>query len=189
MVTLADLFQNTDLLNISERTLNNAPQIASQVIPESGLLMSYMKKFENTLTHRGLLPALHTNTFNPIWFLAEMEQNIYLWRKGLSIDNLNDYYFWLDPKILISKRLTQLENKDITNPFLNPLWGSGTTNDEITGQEQRYLERFLELYKHAEIHLGAISLIQLLLTAVDNTDSVFRLNKPLVILPAYFKQH
>jgi hypothetical protein len=59
----------------------------------------------------------------PLWFLAETERNIFLWRQGKSLDDVEDYEFWVDIPSLITKRRVQLESPQGLNPFTNPNWG------------------------------------------------------------------
>lgn len=181
MVSLTDLFENISSQYKSEQSTGNTPQ----KLPENGFLLSFIKRFELSLCERGLLPPLRGNSFNPIWFLAEMERNIYLWRRGLSIDNATDYLFWLDIRSLVTKRLNLLEQNNKDNPFLNPLWGMGDVgsgfDSEVSDSERSYLQRFLEVYHHAEVHLNALSMVQIL---IDH-----RCSKELVTIPANFKHH
>lgn len=95
-----------------------------------------------------------TQPIPPLWFLAETERNIYLWRNGKSIADHGDFSFWVDIPALISKRRGQLARADSQNPFTNPAWGISHCSDRLTDDERDYLDSLDELVgtilKHAE---------------------------------------
>jgi hypothetical protein len=102
--------------------------------------------------------------YAPLWFLVETERNVFLWRNGLSVCDADDYEFWIDPARLVEKRLLQLENPDIGNPFLSSsIELAETTNaspdarQQAKEEESRYLNDFLELLHRGAPHAHALS--------------------------------
>ncbi len=132
-------------------------------IPERGALtLEGLQILEKRLLQRRLLPQpLGALANNPIWFIAETERNIFLWRNGLSLADQFRFEFWVDYQALIELRLQRLENVDSENPFLAPLWGQslpeGTTAEHsITQQEVNYLKTFLHAMQKIESHARAL---------------------------------
>lgn len=164
MVSTEELIKIVKELYKSEQNIGVEPP----KIPQDGVLLTLFRTFENRLIARHLLPDPQSSGFNPIWFLGETERNIFLWRNKKSIKDADGYAFWLDVRKLISKRLSQLENSNPENPFLNPLWGSPSGTLDNCPNEKSYLSEFLKLYGPAEPHLAAISAVQTLVATVDN---------------------
>lgn len=135
-------------------------------IPPGALLASFVKTLETEFVSRGLISSPIFEFF-PVWFLVETERNVFLWRSGLSLCDASDYEFWVDPARLIEKRLLQLENPDIGNPFVGPLFESlserpamGTPKNldhSTTIAEANYLTSFLETLGQVAPHAHALS--------------------------------
>lgn len=138
-----------------------------QAIPVTAILADILKTFEMQLIQKGILTSPPPGVSNPIWFLAEVEQNIFLWRSGYSIGDRDNFEFWIDIPALIKKRLNQLNNRDYENPFTNPLWGIDGTSDDneehcelrknMGGKEDKYLRDFLGAFTKIEAHAHALS--------------------------------
>lgn len=79
----------------------------------------------------------------PLWFLAETERNIYLWKNGQSIIDKEKYDFVVDPLKLAEKRIHKLKLsvRDEENPFFDG------------EQELQYLEEFVRQYKLLSLHI------------------------------------
>src|SRR5438128_1283697 len=120
--------------NVQERP--NAALLAA--LPKAAVLLEVVKPLEQRLRMRGLLRSNDSATFHPLWFLAETERNVFLWRRGCSLGQQDQFEFWVDLRLLISKRLHQLENVDFENPFLNPGWGSSLPSGGVRASEQEY---------------------------------------------------
>jgi hypothetical protein len=122
-------------------------------IPSGSVLLGVLKTVETELRKRDLLGS-GDQACTPLWFLAETERNVFLWRSGKGLDDQRDYSFWVNILELISKRREQLRNPVGLNPFINPLWGSAPLNDQLVQNEFDYLECIEELaatvFKHAE---------------------------------------
>ena len=158
---------------------NNIEQESSSTIS-----LSLLKSFEERLCRRGSLPE-SLGLFNPVWFLAETERNIFLWRKGFSLVHADRYSFRVDTNKLVSKRLDQIRLPDDKNPFLNPLWSQGFCGEECSRREQDYLLTYLELLRVTSVHLSALSDVQdSLLESISPSEP-----RPMVVLPAFFTQH
>jgi hypothetical protein len=108
-------------------------------LPERAAHLSVLKTIEKELRLRGFL-GNGVEQAMPLWFLAETERNVFLWRKGLSIDDAHEFEFWVDVPSLIEKRRKHLERCDGFNPFINE--SPAETGAE---QELRYLDIIEEL--------------------------------------------
>lgn len=125
----------------------------AQNLPKGCVLLGVLKSVENELRKRDML-GVSGQPSTPLWFLAETERNIFLWRNGKSLDDHTDYSFWVDVSALIAKRRDQLSKPRGLNPFTNPLWGVAPYDDKLADQERDYLDSLDDLVgsvlKHAE---------------------------------------
>jgi len=130
----------------------------AQKLPKGCVLLGVLKSVENELRKRDML-GVSGQPATPLWFLAETERNIFLWRNGKSLDDHGEFSFWVDVPALISKRRQQLSKPTATsspdhNPFTNPLWGQAPYDDKLADQERDYLDSLDDLVgsvlKHAE---------------------------------------
>ena len=85
----------------------------------------------------------------PLWFIAETERNVFLWRTSQSLDDARKYSFWVDIRGLINKRREQLSHPQDSNPFTNPLWGSGALDPSLVERERDYLDALEDLIPSA----------------------------------------
>lgn len=108
------------------------------------VLLGILKSIENELRKRDLLAKTGTPP-TPLWFLAETERNIFLWRNNKSLDDARSYSFWIDLGSLIEKRREQLETPQDHNPFINPLWGTAPLNASLVEHENDYLDAIEDL--------------------------------------------
>ncbi len=108
------------------------------------LLLGILKSIENELRKREMLGFQGTPP-TPLWFLAETERNVFLWRTGQSLDDAKKYSFWVDVTALIEKRREQLKNPQDSNPFINPVWGSGPLDAKLVDGERDYLDLLEDL--------------------------------------------
>ena len=124
--------------------------------PPDSVTIDVLRMMELHLQRRGLIPAAVGTNFRYLWFIAETERNIFLWRNSLSIEDARRFEFWVSVPDLIKKRLAKLDIGGDENPFVNPLWGTthGPGNSET---EKHYLEIFLEIYERSSRHAHAIS--------------------------------
>lgn len=122
---------------------------SAQKPPADAVTIDVLKMMELHLQRRGLIPESVGSAFRYLWFVAETERNVFLWRNGLSISDAARFEFWIDVAQLIEKRIVQLERKQEDNPFINPLWGSAEPNPESSEKERHYLEIFLEIYNRS----------------------------------------
>jgi hypothetical protein len=125
----------------------------SHKIPHGAVLLGVLKSVESELRRRELL-GLSPSSASPLWFLAETERNVFLWRSGRSLDDSRYYSFWVDVPALITKRREQLSKPGGLNPFINPLWGSAPLDSNLIRTEFDYLETVEDLvttvFKQAE---------------------------------------
>ena len=122
------------------------------------VLAENLRTLETEFERRGFLKRSPEDLFNPLWYLAETERSIFLWKRGCSVIEQDDFEFWINVPALIRKRLAQLANYDAQNPFLNPLWGVVTSSDSINSERERqYLESFLDAIHRIHLQLSALS--------------------------------
>ena len=124
--------------------------------PINAITVDVLKLMELHLQRRGLIPASVGTSFRYLWFVAETERNVFLWRNGLSIEDASHFDFWVVVDNLVDKRIRQLENSDHDNPFTNPAWGDGCSNPKSADKEKQYLEMFLEIYRRSSEHAHAL---------------------------------
>lgn len=125
-----------------------------QKLPRSSVLLGVLKSLENEFQRRGLVNRVG----HPLWFLAETERNVFLWRNGYSLENVKDFEFWIEPDKLIKKRLQQLENPEIGNPFINNGWTGGLKSMEVLELEADYLRELQEKLSSIVEHAHALSI-------------------------------
>lgn len=131
----------------------------SEGLPQGAVLADSLKTLETQLARRGFLRQHSADSFNPLWYLAETERNVFLWKRGLSVIQQDEFEFWVDLEALIQKRLEQLSSFDRQNPFLNPLWGVSTLDQESLCREREYLLSFRVALAKIELHLHALSCV------------------------------
>lgn len=127
-----------------------------QNVPQGAVLMRVLKTVENELRRRKMVGSGH-ETVTPIWFLAETERNIFLWRQGKSLDDMDEFEFWVDLPRLLSKRRAQLENPQGLNPFTNPHWGNSPLDTRTVQHERDYLDDIEDLAECIIPHAEALS--------------------------------
>lgn len=125
-------------------------------IPSQAALLEVLKGTETRLQERGLLR--YKGSGHPLWFVAEMERNVYLWRNGHSLAEQERFEFWIDAPRLIEKRLGTLERATAENPFTNPLWGLSPEPGDPE-HEQEYLRSLRTTLHTLQLHLHGLSLI------------------------------
>ena len=133
-------------------------QLSPADVPKSAVRLDLLKGFEIQLQRRGVLPELAGISQSPLWFYAETERNVALWRACLSILNKDDFEFWVDVPKLIEKRVRQTFSTDQFNPFLGLEEGSpGGAETEHLAQERHYLSKLLEVFDRTGVHIHALS--------------------------------
>jgi len=116
----------------------------ARALPPGSILLGVLKSVESELAKRELLGLKGENS-TPLWFLAETERNIFLWRNGKSLDDQRDFSFWVDVPALIAKRREQLKKPVGFNPFINPLGGSLPMDPRSVDDEVEYLDTLEDL--------------------------------------------
>jgi hypothetical protein len=149
-------FESTQLYNSVHSEAKN-----EQYPPNSAILLESLKTLEQQLQSRKIVAFGNENSnfSHPLWFSAETERNIWLWRSGYSLADINDFEFWVDIKKLIQKRLELLSKENLNNPFVNPLWGIQALDISSSTNERNYLECFAGILSSIEDHLNVLSQI------------------------------
>lgn len=150
-----------------------------QPLPTGAVHLAMVRVLETELEKRNLLDE-KPDLLNPLWFLAETERNVYLWRNGYSLDQQDEFEFWIDLPALIQKRLKQLESFDSENPFMNPLWGLSIADKDTVTREERYLKSLFELIGQVKAHLEALSVAA---AQVSREISPSAAEREIVVLP------
>jgi len=115
-------------------------------IASGSILLDVLKTLENEVRKRNLLATVHSYPFHPLWFQAENERNVFLWREGFSIIQKDDFEFWIDVNTLIEKRRQALRNSSYNHPLSNPQWPSMLDGAEAIALEESYLTELSELF-------------------------------------------
>jgi hypothetical protein len=118
------------------------------VIPSTALTVGAIKKIECAYWHKKVLGDPGGRHL-PLWFIAETERNISLWKMGLSLDDIQHIEIWVDLPVLIEKRINKIEIEHDMGMF------SGTL-EELT-----YLKNFetalIPVLEHAHCLCKAIT--------------------------------
>ncbi len=136
-------------------------QICRKTLSQSCLLLAAVSKIEGALADK--LPKLESQ--GGIWFLAETERDIFLWRHGLSIKERIQFEFWIDIARLVDKRLTQLTLMGLDNPFFGGC------------DEREYLLAFLREFSRIAKYIHALNQAISVVTAEKYQE------KPIILLP------
>ena len=155
-------------------------EFALRGLPAEAILFETLRTLEIQLHKRSIIAPQLWHSLNPLWFIAETERNVFLWRRSCSLIQQDEFEFWVDIPKLIEKRLAQLSSWQEDNPFVNPLWGISVLDKESSQREAEYLKVFAELASKISDHLHALSHIGSLLKRELGT---FNPNREMVILP------
>ncbi len=144
--------------------IEQTPHTNAQSWPSSGaLLLDILKTLETQLQHRNFLPKPEASGIHPLWFIAENECNLYLWKNGLSLSDKPKFEFWIHLQSLAKKRLHYLGLLEEGFIFTNPTWGLGLPAKETIEAEHQYLQTFLKVTANINKHIYALSKSGLLL--------------------------
>jgi hypothetical protein len=171
---------NVTPVRVFERTGKSSySKLSESALPPGAVLASFIRTLETQLLSRGLVSPPRGD-FHPLWFLVETERNVFLWRNGLSLENADEFEFWVDPAALVEKRLLHLEAGSAENPFVNSLWGIASGAAPLSAQEEReYLTALLESMAKLAPHAHALSHVSSILG-----QEVLKPKLPRVVLPA-----
>lgn len=122
-------------------------------IPVASARLDVLKGTEQELQKRQMLPPFGSSFF-PLWFAAETERNLLLWRNGLSLAASEEFEVWVDVPRLIQKRRTLCHaDEHSSGPnLLGNIWGHRPVDSEI-----EYLAAFEELWNAMTIHCHCLS--------------------------------
>ncbi len=125
--------------------------------PGSGvILLGILKSVEQELLMREFVGDPEQQA-TPLWFIAETERNVFLWRSGKSLDERSEFIFWVDIPALICKRRAQLERNRGFNPFIQSKIGPQSHDEQATQTEKLYLERIEDMISTIFVHAEALS--------------------------------
>lgn len=146
-----------DLCGVPHKNVQHEP------LPAHLVLADMLKTLEEALNKRGILQREASDLFQPLWYIVETEKNVFLWKRGCSLIQQDEFEFWVDLPALIKKRQAQLERDDGLNPFVNHLWGLGAISTDAKTRELNYLGEFLSVVSDIQEHLCALSEVSKLL--------------------------
>ena len=160
----------------------NAPQTFKSVrieeLPGSSILLDALKPLEQELSKRGLTGGCGKHS-HPLWFLAETERNVFLWRNGLSLSDQDKFEFWIDIPALIERRKGQVE-RGLDDPgFGNPFLGGMEIGALEQAGEMQYLEVIHEQLTRIYVQAFELSLITRMVHKELRSE-----DRPIILLPA-----
>jgi len=138
----------------------------AQDIPPAAILLDFLRPLETALLDKDFLNESPGHLFYPLWFVAEIERNVFLWRNGFSLSDHVNFEFWVDMERLISKRNTLIGGECLDNPLVHPgeLLSDQPLLDDAGEREQLYLQEFEKIFakisKHAQVLSTVTSQIQ-----------------------------
>lgn len=176
------MVKKLDALAAAREWCKNVPHEDKSVrsFPSSAVLAELVRPLEYHLRERNFLSHPEETSFYPLWFLAETEQNVFLWRSGLSLADKERFEFWIDVDRLISKRFRQLEQFERGNPFHSPEWDLDEGGCMASGGERAYLAEFQSCFRQLRDHAHA--LCRVAATLRSETPAIE--NRKAVLLPA-----
>lgn len=118
---------------------SNGTRLSPCSLPLSGI-----KALELRFQNKGFLPVIAEDNHHPVWFQAQKERDKFLWRKGLSLSDDEQFCFWVDVQKLLTQRLSLIENTEVTG--------------DLENSEEFYINAFLEAYFKIYRHVHALSL-------------------------------
>ena len=127
-------FASYEKQRLSVQTLHSSARKNEQALPSGAVLLGILQAIETELHKRELLGTAAPKA-TPLWFLAETERNVFLWRNGKSISDSKEFSFWINIRALVLKRRGQLARTSGFNPFVNLAPDSGGIE-----YEQSYLD-------------------------------------------------
>ena len=144
-------------------------------VTKGAVLPTILKRLEDEFVKRGMVQRPASAAFYPLWFLAETEKNVFLWRHQLSLGDAQRFEFWVDPFALIEKRRSQIMRGGEQTSF-----GITDASTKIVSDEFEYLaeleHHLRKIFSHAEAFSAAAS--QVLRECTENS------SKNCVRLPA-----
>ncbi len=159
--------------------------VHSKPPPARAVRLEVLKRLETEFQKRRIVPDSNTQLLHPLWFLAETERNVFLWRRKLSISAADNFDFWVDVQALITKRLNQLEQTQSGNPFHQASWLDIPQDDALIGNEREYLLSVRALVSKIDQHIAVLCMLGDYIRSISNTQAPQQ-EKEVVLLPAGF---
>ncbi len=98
-------------------TLNHKHSLdLAKPLPKWLITVSTVRVLEATLLRQDLLRTPKGGFHMPLWLLARMERDIFLWRNKFSLSDADYFEFWIDPVRLAIKRLKSLTKSKTLSP-------------------------------------------------------------------------
>lgn len=116
--------------------------------------LELLKSVERELVGRKMISGPAPSC--PLWFLANLERDLFLWRSGRSVADKREFEFWVNPHALIQKRIDQLCGSGRVL-FPQSLFGSNSDDSDTIRDEIDYLEELGDRLSSVQNHLEALS--------------------------------
>lgn len=146
-------------------------------LPSTAVLIDALRPLELTLIRRGLA-GQGAAPLHPLWFLAETERNVFLWREGLSLGDQGSFEFWVDVPALIERRRKQVHTAIEEPGFGNPFIADGVRTPATLSAEITYLDGMRERLERIYMQAFELSLI-----ARTVQKELISGERPIVLLP------
>lgn len=150
------------------KTLHTSNKTVQQKeLPLDSIPLGTLKILEEEFKKRGIT---HEGNSYPLWFHAETERNIYLWRCGYSLIQADEFEFWVDVDLLLEKRIKQLNLMSDDNPFLTPSWDGDSIASIHKESEKEYLLSLKEAFSKISEHAHALGQVVNLICEIEESD-------------------
>ena len=146
-------------------------------LPSSAIVLEALKPLESHLLHRKLIGKGGMPNA-PLWFLAETERNVFLWRNGMSLADQDKFEFWIEIPHLVTRRQEQLRHSFGDPEFGNPFIGEAQLTPHTLQTEIEYLDELKSSF--ARIYMQAFELS--LISRTMRTE-LMHTQRPIILLP------
>ena len=169
----------------SEHILYKIEQLPDKFVhrgkmPDQALLLDTIKPLEIELQKRRIIESsLGSTPVHPLWFIAETERNVFLWRNGFSLSHGEYFECWVDMNRLVEKRLGQLKRNDPNNPVSNSHFDEIEEIGEASTVEAQYLMAFKEAISSIAAPAHAIGMV----ASEVRRELIDGVKRPVILLP------
>jgi hypothetical protein len=176
----------TDDSTARTKTVHRMSESAQQR-PDDGLLLGVLKSLEQELHRRRRLQSVtHNGHCSPLWFIAETERNVFLWRHGYSLHDEANFEFWVRPEQLVEKHLRLVNRQNGLNPFVNPMWGMAESSTGDFQPQIDYLDELLDQLSMVAAHASALSHASTRVLMELRGEKETQVSREVVIIPSSY---
>lgn len=146
-------------------------------IPSSAIVLEALKPLESHLLERKLIGKSGMPS-TPLWFLAETERNVFLWRNGMSLADQDKFEFWIEIPHLVKRRQEQLRRSFGDREFGNPFLGEAELTPHALQSEIDYLDELKGSFGRIYMQAFELSLITRTMRS-----ELMDIQRPIILLP------